>query len=163
MSGRMQLKITALFLFSIFALNADETPSPTQETSVETQETTPPLEPDTSSTQVTSQPIEPSVAEAPQKEINPSCRPQVQGGANLFVIGEYLFWQATEQKLIFAGNIDSSDLGTTAQKGKVQNARFNWASGFRFGLGYNTCHDGWDTRLVWTWLRLNWSCPGQSL
>ncbi len=80
-----------------------------------------------------------------------SGRPHVKHGINLFVTGDYLCWHATEQKLIFAGNIETSDtLGLNAAKGKAVSAKFKWRSGFRVGLGYNIGHDQWDTRLIWT-------------
>ncbi|MBS0652463.1 MAG: hypothetical protein JSR39_02935 [Verrucomicrobia bacterium] len=86
------------------------------------------------------------------KTINPSGRPQVKDGANLFITADYLLWKATEQNLNFASDVlDTLAIGEMSPKGKLFNVEFNWQSGFRVGLGYNLGHDQWDTDLTWTW------------
>jgi hypothetical protein len=83
--------------------------------------------------------------------INPPGRPQVKDGADLFVFGEVLYWNAHEEGLPVA----VVQKGSTANlsKADVKNISHDWDFGFRVGVGFNMPHDGWDLSLAW--LRFN--------
>lgn len=82
--------------------------------------------------------------------INPSGRPQVKDGADLFFTGDWLIWQAHENGLSYAVKADNT---TSFDKSSVDDLHFDWDFGFRVGLGYNTAHDGWDLYANWTWFQ----------
>lgn len=88
----------------------------------------------------------------PSHTVNSSGRPQVAGGANLFITADYLLWQATEENLTYAENsqLDTAG-GANVPKAQWFTPKFNWESGVKVALGYNIGHDQWDTQLIWTW------------
>lgn len=79
--------------------------------------------------------------------INPSGRPQVRDGANLFVYGDFIYWNAHENGLQVA--VENEDSQFTLSDSEVITLHGKWNVGFRVGAGYNTDHDGWDLRLTW--------------
>ncbi len=86
--------------------------------------------------------------------INPPSRPIVKEGADLWIQGEALYMQATEDGLSYVVDSDSSAVlndGTRFVDGRVHTPNYDWNWGFRIGAGYNTPHDGWDFLLNWTW------------
>lgn len=85
--------------------------------------------------------------------INPPARPQVKDGADLFVFGNLLVWQAHENGLPVAIVNKSATPSSDLSNSNVKNYDFDWDVGFRVGVGYNVPHDGWDMSL--TWLRFN--------
>jgi hypothetical protein len=88
--------------------------------------------------------------------VNPSGRPQVRDGANLFFMGDFLVWQAHENGLEYAVKVSADKPVTTVLKNSsTQNMHFDWNCGFRVGLGWNTPHDGWDLLAKWTWFQNN--------
>lgn len=83
--------------------------------------------------------------------INPSARPGVRDGWDIFVTGQALYWKANETGLSFAiqndnceGCTNYANIGTVLES----RAKYNW--GFNVGIGYNMPHDGWDLALNWT-------------
>ena len=86
--------------------------------------------------------------------LNPSGRPQVRDGADLFFTADWLIWQAHENGLDYAVKAQNPQpLESALYKSSVKNMEFNWNSGFRLGLGWNTPHDGWDLGVNWTWFQ----------
>lgn len=79
--------------------------------------------------------------------INPPGRPQVKGGADLFVFGDLLYWNAHENGLSYAIENEGSNLNLSDAEVKNIHGKWNW--GFRVGVGYNLPHDGWDVSLTW--------------
>ncbi len=83
----------------------------------------------------------------------PSGHPAVSKGSNLFVIGEWIYWQANETGLSYA--IENPDFDITSDvlmgTGSTLQPKFDWHSGVRLGLGYNLPHDDWDIQFLWTW------------
>ncbi|MBS0648245.1 MAG: hypothetical protein JSS10_03360 [Verrucomicrobia bacterium] len=89
-------------------------------------------------------------------------RYEVQGGANLFMTADFLYWTAREKGLAYAikdgfrgvstvpGFLSESSPGHHA---KVKEIGHTWNPGWRVGLGYNTPHDKWDLYLNWTHYR----------
>jgi len=84
--------------------------------------------------------------------LNPSGRPQVRDGADLFINIDWLIWQAHENGLGYAVKTSSSQTVTNAlYRSSERNLSFDWDCGFRFGFGWNTPRDGWDLSATWTW------------
>ena len=81
---------------------------------------------------------------------NPSVRPRIEGGFDFFLTGDLLYWQANENGLSFA--IDNRADSSLINEGRFVDPEFKWNWGFRVGLGYNFCHDGWDLYANWTHL-----------
>jgi hypothetical protein len=79
--------------------------------------------------------------------INPPGRPQVKGGADLFVFGNLLYWNAHENGLSYA--IVNKGSSTNLANAQVKNNHGKWNWAFRAGVGYNLPHDGWDVNLTW--------------
>ena len=92
--------------------------------------------------------------------INPSARPGVRDGSDVFVTAAALYWKPNESGLEYA--IDGTDGGNTtyAKEGSVLNSRSKYSWGFKVGLGYNMPHDGWDLYLNWTHFtsKKGWDC-----
>lgn len=86
--------------------------------------------------------------------INPPGRPQVKGGADLFVFADLLYWNAHENGLSYAIVNEGSASNLAHAQIKNLHGKWNWA--FRAGIGYNLPHDGWDLNL--TWLRFTDNC-----
>ena len=80
--------------------------------------------------------------------VNPPARPLVRDGADLFVTGDLLYWQANENGLDVA--IKNENGTTFINDGKMKNLHNDWSFGFKVGVGYNMMHDGWDIYANWT-------------
>jgi hypothetical protein len=93
-------------------------------------------------------------AEKPRTQADylPSARPQVKEGVNLFIEGEWLYWQPSETGLGYAINQNGfiPEQPETMGVGNVANPSFEWKSGFRLGIGYNIPRDQWAVNLLWT-------------
>lgn len=86
--------------------------------------------------------------------VNPSGRPQVRDGADLFFTADWLLWQAHANGMgvaIKAAANAAEDV--VLANTETKNPHFNWNSGFRVGMGWNTPHDGWDVHATWTWFQ----------
>lgn len=81
--------------------------------------------------------------------INPPGRPQVRNGADLFIYGDLLYWNAHENGLFYAIENDSATPSSNLAEAEVKNIHGKWNWGFRVGAGYNMPHDGWDIRTTW--------------
>jgi hypothetical protein len=79
---------------------------------------------------------------------NPSERPIVKNGFNLFFQGDVLIWQASEPGLGYA--VKNKNGSTYINEGKVVKPYFNWDWGFKLAAGSNMLHDGWDVLVQWT-------------
>lgn len=88
--------------------------------------------------------------------INPSARPGVRDGWDIFVTGQALYWRANGAGLTYAiQNDNCQNVTNYANRGTVLEARPRWNWGFNIGLGYNMPHDGWDLALNWTRFHTN--------
>jgi hypothetical protein len=86
--------------------------------------------------------------------ICPSGRPQVQDGIDLFVNADWLIWQARETGTPYAVKTQAVQAENTAlYNSSIKHLSFDWNFGFRFGIGYNLPHDGWDVVANWTWFQ----------
>ena len=79
--------------------------------------------------------------------INPPARPVVKDGVDVWVQGEALYFNASEDGLAFTTESSSS----SKILGRVKSASYDWDWGFRAGAGINMPHDGWDLFANWTW------------
>jgi hypothetical protein len=87
-----------------------------------------------------------------QRVITPPAGPFVKNGANVFVTGEFLWWQAIQEKLKYAATGVLATSGTTiTSSGKVYRMDYPWKPGFRIGIGFYPSHDGWDLYARYTW------------
>lgn len=78
-----------------------------------------------------------------------SARPEVDGHG-WFFSADVLYWHAKVGGTEFAYT-DNDLVGSFPVKGRSKDIDFSWDWGFRFGLGYNFDHDGWDAHLQYTW------------
>ena len=79
---------------------------------------------------------------------NPSSRADAQP-KTLTILAEALYWytgETVEWAFTLTGNQTEVN---TAYKTFV----FDWAPGYRIGLGYNMKHDQWDTQIRYTWFQ----------
>jgi hypothetical protein len=79
---------------------------------------------------------------------NPSIRPEAQN-KNLEVFADLLCWYASET-VDWAFTLDHNQ---NSIKTDFKTFGFDWAPGFRVGLGYNLENDQWDTRASYTWFQ----------
>jgi hypothetical protein len=79
---------------------------------------------------------------------NLSDRPQSQD-KNIAVFADALYWYTSE--MIDWAYTRSSD--ENVEKSSYKTISFDWAPGFRVGLGYNMHHDQWDTQITYTWFQ----------
>lgn len=79
---------------------------------------------------------------------NLSDRPPIQD-KNIDVFVDFLYWYTSEA-------IDWAFTVPTVQNPELttyKTVSFDWAPGFRVGLGYNMFHDQWDTQASYTWFQ----------
>ncbi len=89
-----------------------------------------------------------------QMGVNLAARPVVEKGANVFVSGEVLYWQAIEDDPVpIVQTFDNSSFTGNPSKRNLPNLDFDWNCGFRVGAGYNTSRDGWTLSGGWTSIR----------
>jgi hypothetical protein len=82
--------------------------------------------------------------------INPSARPGVRDGSDVFITGSALFWKPNADGLEYTiDNTKGSSL-TFADDGKIKRSTGKWSWGWEAGIGYNMNHDAWDLYLNWT-------------
>jgi len=79
---------------------------------------------------------------------NLSVRPEAQP-KTVALFADFLYWHTSETvdwafTLSTVGNSTNTSYKTFS---------FDWAPGFRVGLGYNMEHDQWDTRASYTWFQ----------
>ncbi len=86
------------------------------------------------------QPLPPTIT-------NRHVNPLVENGVNLWVRGDALFWQTSEDNLLNCYIINSN---LTLPHRDFRTIHFDWDVGFRIGAGYDLPHDEWDLTLFWT-------------
>lgn len=85
---------------------------------------------------------------APPSKVNYPSNFQVQGGVDLVVLGDYLYWRADEEGLYYAQ--PRSSQGGESFSGKLERTQPSYTSGFRVGLGLNFPKQGMDLTALWT-------------
>lgn len=78
---------------------------------------------------------------------NPSARPLPFRSVDIF--GNALYWQPSEIAEWAITLFQNGNSETVTYKG----VSFDWAPGFRIGVGTNIEHDQWDTQIYYTWFR----------
>jgi hypothetical protein len=73
----------------------------------------------------------------------------LKNDCRLWLQGEALFWQASQDDMAYAIKSDST---TEVTHGRVEEPDFNWDWGFRVGLGYRLPYDKWDLFLNYTYV-----------
>jgi hypothetical protein len=97
------------------------------------------------------------VSETPDDRVNYPSNFQVEEGCNLFLFGEYLFWNASEGGLYFAQTGLGNPTGTIPPDGsidfdgKIKRIDFKCNSGARIGAGLNFPKEGYEVAFYWTW------------
>lgn len=79
---------------------------------------------------------------------NPSIRPQAQL-RTVDIFADALYWYTSETvdwAFVLKNNSNS-------ESSSFKTFTFDWAPGFRVGLGYNMEHDQWDTQASYTWFQ----------
>lgn len=92
----------------------------------------------------------------PNRVITPAVAPIVNGGANLIVSADFIWWKTIISNLEYAvsGIHDSTiTADQSVTKGHLKSPKFRFEPGFKVGLGVLTNHDGWDIDVQYTWLR----------
>ncbi len=79
---------------------------------------------------------------------NLSERPQKQD-KNIDIFADFLYWY-TSETVDWAFTLASNQ---NSVRTAYKTTSFNWAPGFRVGLGYNMHHDQWDTQIAYTWFQ----------
>lgn len=97
------------------------------------------------------------ISEKPDGRVNYPSNFQVEGGANLFVFGDYLYWIAHEDGLYYAqtgagaGTTVSPPNGSEDFHGDLKKIKSDWENALRVGAGLNFPKAGYDLKLIWTW------------
>lgn len=96
------------------------------------------------------------VSEKPDGRVNYPSNFQVEGGANLFVFGDYLYWIAHEDGLYYAQTGAGSGTSVVPPSsidfdGELKKIDPHCESGLRGGAGLNFPKEGYDFKLYWTW------------
>jgi hypothetical protein len=97
-------------------------------------------------------------SEVPDGKVNFPSNFQVEGGCNLLITGEYLYWTAREDGLYFAQEGFKNPApafpprtSTTSFHGTLKKVHPAWDNGARIGIGLNFPREGYDAILYWTW------------
>lgn len=97
------------------------------------------------------------VSETPDDRVNYPSNFQVEGGFNLFIFGDYLYWIAQEDSLYYAhtglgsGTEVFPPNGSINFDGRLKKVKPEWDSGTRIGIGLNFPKAGYDLAFYWTW------------
>jgi hypothetical protein len=74
-------------------------------------------------------------------------------GYGWFLTFDVLYWQSKVAGLSYA-IVNASDTYTPVINDlTVKEPEFDWTFAFKVGVGYNFCHDGWDTHIEYTYFR----------
>lgn len=77
---------------------------------------------------------------------NPPSRPAAQRKTADFFL-DALYWH-TGETVDWATTLTNNP---NSEQFSLKTFSFDWAPGYRVGLGYNMGHDGWDTQVSYTW------------
>ena len=92
----------------------------------------------------------------PMNQVTPNAGPCVKNGSNLYAVVAFTYWTAHEDNLVI-GNIKEPFTTAGTITSQTEQLQPNWKGrpGFKVGVGYDFCHDGWDAFLNYTWFRSN--------
>lgn len=91
----------------------------------------------------------------PDRIVTPGAGPCVQNGCDLFLTADFIYWAISQDKMGFAllSNPIMNASTEESTRGKIFHPDWKMESGFKVGLGWLTCMDGWDLFAEYTWLR----------
>lgn len=93
------------------------------------------------------------------KEITPNAGPAVNGGADIFIEADYIYWYVSQDGLNYAaGGVLDNKFGASNNVFSQQSRagiKGKMASGFKVAGGLDLDYDGWDTLAQYTWLHVN--------
>ncbi len=93
----------------------------------------------------------------PNFVVTPNGGPCVKNGLGLFLTADFIYWTAREDSLDFAithGTAAAIGAPAHVPRGHVFSPEASWHPGFKAGIGYDFCYDGWDIFAEYTWYRL---------
>jgi hypothetical protein len=86
-----------------------------------------------------------------ERQVNPPAAPSINGGYDIFITGDLLYWKASENGLAYVLKTGGVEPTHHITDNAVWTApAFDWDTGFRVGLGWDTSHDDWDLYFSWT-------------
>ena len=103
------------------------------------------------------------------KEITPNAGPVVNGGADIFIEADYIYWYVSQDGLNYAAggvlpyqyqafgqglSVVAPSNNVLAQQSRA-GIKGRMASGFKVAGGLDLGYDGWDTLARYTWLRVH--------
>lgn len=92
----------------------------------------------------------------PTNQVTPNAGPRVKNGWDVYGIAAFTYWTAHEDGLAYSYIQDTSNvIATTIAFTEVGIPSFDWRPGFKVGVGADSCFDGWDVFLDYTWFRSN--------
>lgn len=83
--------------------------------------------------------------------LNPAARPTQKCDLGAYTTIDPLFLKAQENGIEFVTITQAGEAATLNGKSRAKTVNFEWDWGFRFGVGINLAHDGWD--LFANWMR----------
>ncbi|MCI0381676.1 MAG: Lpg1974 family pore-forming outer membrane protein [Chlamydiae bacterium] len=95
------------------------------------------------------------ITRGPRREITPNAGPCVNNGVDLYVTADFIYWTAREDNLgyvVSTGQVNNGASSATA-RGGVHHPDWKFRPGFKVALGMNFEHDGWDSKIEYTWNR----------
>ncbi len=92
----------------------------------------------------------------PVNQVTPNAGPRVRNGWDVYGIAAFTYWTAHEDGLAYSYIEDTSSVLTTNLPfNEIGIPSFDWKPGFKVGIGMDSCYDGWDVFLDYTWFRSN--------
>lgn len=90
----------------------------------------------------------------PEWMITPGAGPCVACGCDIFITAEFIYWAVRQDHLGFVASLPSDLTNVNSfNRGKILHPRWSIEPGFRVGIGWVSCFDGWDFTFNYTWLR----------
>ncbi len=97
------------------------------------------------------------MSEEPYGSVNYPSNFQVEGGANLYIFGDYLYWIPQSDGLYYAhtgfgaGTATIPPDGSFDFKGTLKKIHPHFDNGVRAGVGCNFPKEGYEVSIYWTW------------
>lgn len=86
--------------------------------------------------------------------ITPGAGPCVSCGCDIFITAEFIYWAPRQDHLGFVAAVPTVTTNTfSTNVGKFFHPNWKMEPGFRVGIGWLSCIDGWDFYFNYTWLR----------
>ena len=82
---------------------------------------------------------------------NTSARNNTRASWDLYVTGNYIFWQPMEENLELGVNASTSEVPAGHLSGTIVQTDFKYKSGFQAGIGIFPSWDNWDAYAQYTW------------